>query len=145
MDFALHRDFTELASLAEDWNELLSESVTHIPFLRHEYLSAWWTTRGGGEWPESELAVVTAHHGNRLIGVAPVFSARNRDGNQALLLLGSIEISDYLDILARRADCFATFFSRLACWPRNFASSVLAVVMSAKVITTPSIRSSIVR
>ncbi len=52
----------------------------------------------------SELAVVTAHQGNRLVGVAPVFSARNRDGNQALLLLGSIEISDYLDILARRAD-----------------------------------------
>ena len=104
MDFALHRDFSELASLAEDWNKLLSDSVTHIPFLRHEYLSAWWTTRGGGEWPESELAVVTARQGDRLVGVAPVFSARNRDGNKALLLLGSIEISDYLDILARRAD-----------------------------------------
>jgi len=104
MDFALHRDFSELASLAEDWNALLAESVTHIPFLRHEYLSAWWTTRGGGEWPESELAVVTAHAGGRLAGIAPLFSARNRDGAPALLLLGSIEISDYLDILASPAD-----------------------------------------
>jgi CelD/BcsL family acetyltransferase involved in cellulose biosynthesis len=33
-----------------------------------------------------------------------MFSARNREGNLALLLLGSIEISDYLDILVRPAD-----------------------------------------
>lgn len=104
MEFALHREFTELAPLAQDWNTLLAESVTHIPFLRYEYLSAWWTTRGGGEWPASELAVVTARQNGRLVGVAPVFSARNREGSQALLLLGSIEISDYLDILARPAD-----------------------------------------
>ena len=97
-------DFTDLASLAEDWNNLLAESVTHIPFLRYEYLSAWWTTRGGGEWPESELAVVTAHQDGRLVGIAPLFSASNRDGQPALLLLGSIEISDYLDIIARPAD-----------------------------------------
>jgi CelD/BcsL family acetyltransferase involved in cellulose biosynthesis len=104
MDFALQRNFLELAPLASDWNALLAESITHIPFLRYEYLSAWWTTRGGGEWPESELAVVTAHQDGRLAGIAPVFSAHNRDGKLALLLLGSIEISDYLDILARPAD-----------------------------------------
>jgi CelD/BcsL family acetyltransferase involved in cellulose biosynthesis len=104
MDFALHRNFSDLALLAADWNTLLAESVTHIPFLRYEYLSAWWATRGGGEWPESELAVVTAHQNGRLAGIAPLFSARNRDGDPALLLLGSIEISDYLDLIVRPAD-----------------------------------------
>ncbi len=83
---------------------LLAESITHVPFLRYEYLSAWWTTRGGGEWPESELAVVTARQAGRLAGIAPLFFSRNRDGDPALLLLGSIEISDYLDIIARPAD-----------------------------------------
>jgi CelD/BcsL family acetyltransferase involved in cellulose biosynthesis len=104
MEFSLHNDFSDLASLAEDWNTLLAESITHIPFLRYEYLSAWWATRGGGEWPESELAVVTAHQDGRLAGIAPLFSARNLDGEPALLLLGSIEISDYLDIIVRPAD-----------------------------------------
>ena len=104
MDFALHRNFSKLASLAEGWNALLAESVTDIPFLRYEYLSAWWATRGGGEWPESELAVVTACQAGHLAGIAPLFASRNRDGDPALLLLGSIEVSDYLDIIARPAD-----------------------------------------
>src|SRR5512143_3919989 len=99
MEFALHRNFSELAHLADEWNALLAESITHIPFLRYEYLSTWWATRGGGEWPESELAVVTASQDGHLAGLAPLFSARDRDGSMALWLLGSIEISDYLDVL----------------------------------------------
>jgi len=104
MDFTLHRKASDLVPLAAEWNSLLAESVTHVPFLRYEYLSAWWATRGGGEWPESELAVVTARQDGRLAGIAPLFSSRNRDGDPALLLLGSIEISDYLDILASQVD-----------------------------------------
>ena len=112
MEFSLHNDFSDLAPLAADWNKLLDESVTHIPFLRYEYLAAWWATRGGGEWPESELAVVTARQDGRLVGIAPLFFARNRDGQPALLLLGSIEISDYLDILALPGD-LSVFLSGL--------------------------------
>jgi CelD/BcsL family acetyltransferase involved in cellulose biosynthesis len=104
MDFALLRNLSELAPLAADWNKLLAESITHVPFLRYEYLSTWWETRGGGEWPDSELAVVTARQDGRLAGIAPLFQTRNRDGSPALLLLGSIEISDYLDIITRRPD-----------------------------------------
>jgi CelD/BcsL family acetyltransferase involved in cellulose biosynthesis len=104
MEFSLHNDFCDLFRLARDWNTLLAESATHVPFLRYEYLSAWWETRGGGEWPEAELAVVTAHQDGRLAGIAPMFSTQNADGEPALLLLGSIEISDYLDIIARPGD-----------------------------------------
>jgi CelD/BcsL family acetyltransferase involved in cellulose biosynthesis len=107
MIFTLHRDFSDLSSLAADWNVLLAGSITHIPFLRYEYLSSWWATRGGGEWPESELAVVSASVGGHLTGLAPLFFARNRDGVPALLLLGSIEISDYLDIITRPEDLSA--------------------------------------
>jgi CelD/BcsL family acetyltransferase involved in cellulose biosynthesis len=104
MEFTLQRSFTDLEPLASDWNALLSESITHVPFLRYEYLRAWWETRGGGEWPDSQLAVVIARQDGRLAGVAPLFIARNRDGDSALLLLGSIEISDYLDLIVRPAD-----------------------------------------
>ena len=107
MEFTLHRSFTDLETLAPEWNELLNESITHVPFLRHEYLRTWWGTRGGGEWPDSELAVVIARQDGQLVGVAPLFAAKNRDGNPALLLLGSIEISDYLDLIVRPADLSA--------------------------------------
>ena len=98
--------------MADEWNALLAESITHVPFLRHEYLMAWWATRGGGEWPESELAIVTARQNGRLVGIAPMFSARNREGDPGLLLLGSIEISDYLDVIVRPED-LSVFLSGL--------------------------------
>lgn len=102
MKFTLHTTFpTELEA---DWNGLLAESVTHVPFLRFEYLHNWWQTRGGGEWDETaQLSIITAHEGERLLGIAPLFRA-SFDGNDALLLLGSIEISDYLDFIVRPDD-----------------------------------------
>jgi CelD/BcsL family acetyltransferase involved in cellulose biosynthesis len=102
MEFQLHTTFP--TQLAAAWNALLDESVTHVPFLRYEYLEAWWQTRGGGEWPQSELAIVTASQGGALVGVAPLFFAANRSGRPSLLLLGSIEISDYLDLVVRPGD-----------------------------------------
>jgi CelD/BcsL family acetyltransferase involved in cellulose biosynthesis len=105
MKFTLYQHFSDLEPLGSEWNALLAESITHVPFLRWEYLTTWWETRGGGEWPsEAELAIVTASEAGRLVGIAPLFFAANRDGEAALLLLGSIEISDYLDLIVRPAD-----------------------------------------
>lgn len=89
--------------LAGEWNTLLACcSASHVPFLRYEYLSSWWQFRGGGEWPQAELFTVTAlDEEGRLAAAAPLFFSRNREGENALLLLGSIEISDYLDLLVR--------------------------------------------
>ncbi len=102
MEFKLHTTFP--ATLEEDWNALLTESITHVPFLRYEYLHNWWQTRGGGEWDESaELAIIIAHEGERLVGIAPLFHTEFNGAN-ALLFLGSIEISDYLDFIVREAD-----------------------------------------
>jgi len=124
MKFALHNDFSELDP--NEWNALLSESISDVPFLRYEYLSAWWSTRGGGEWlpTETELVLVSARENGRLIGIAPLFlseqsprhlhrtayvavqvsETERSDGRQALMLLGSIEISDYLDLIVRMED-----------------------------------------
>ena len=104
MKFTLHTSFETLAPLAGEWNALLAESITDAPFLHYEYLRDWWLTLGGGEWTQADLAVVTAHEGTRLVGIAPLFHATNRDGLPALLLLGSIEISDYLDLIVGPAD-----------------------------------------
>lgn len=101
MDFILHKDFSSLDAAA--WNALLAESITNVPFLRYEYLSNWWTTRGGGEWDAPELVLVSAHQDGHLLGIAPLFCAEY-DGGPALMLAGSIEISDYLDLIVRKAD-----------------------------------------
>ncbi|HEX2979521.1 MAG TPA: GNAT family N-acetyltransferase, partial [Anaerolineaceae bacterium] len=105
INYELIRTEAELESLSGEWNALLAESAIHVPFLRHEYLNTWWQTRGGGEWPDdARLAVVAARRDGQLIGLAPFFQATNRDSRPALLLLGSIEISDYLDVISRPAD-----------------------------------------
>jgi CelD/BcsL family acetyltransferase involved in cellulose biosynthesis len=98
MKFTLHKDISELH--ASTWNQLLSQSVSNVPFLRYEYLSAWWGTRGGGEWPEAELVLVSATENGELMGIAPLFLTEY-EGARSLLFLGSIEISDYLDLIVR--------------------------------------------
>jgi len=105
MVIAIIRTLPELISLEKEWNDLLAISASHVPFLRHEYITAWWQGLGGGEWLQGELYVVTARQEQgELIGIAPLFLTENRDGEPALMLLGSIEISDYLDVIARPED-----------------------------------------
>ena len=102
MDFNLYSEFPE--DLQTEWNHLLDESVSHVPFLRYEYLKTWWQTRGGGEWPDgAQLVLVTAREDGRLVGGAALFLAEHQ-GAPALLLVGAIEMSDYLDLLARPED-----------------------------------------
>jgi CelD/BcsL family acetyltransferase involved in cellulose biosynthesis len=113
MDLQLIRSEAEFDNLGGEWNTLLEDSATHVPFLRHEYLRIWWQNRGGGEWPEAELAIVTARDANQaLVGIAPLFFTHNREGEAALMLLGSIEVSDYLDVIVRAED-LAEFVDRL--------------------------------
>jgi CelD/BcsL family acetyltransferase involved in cellulose biosynthesis len=103
MQFEIHRDAAVFEQLTAEWNALLDRAVTRVPFLRAEYQQAWWAERGGGEWPAAELLVVTARgEDGALVGIAPLFEAKNREGRPALLLIGSIEISDYLDFVVAR-------------------------------------------
>jgi CelD/BcsL family acetyltransferase involved in cellulose biosynthesis len=105
MQIATIRSQQELLSLEDEWNDLLAISASRVPFLRHEYITAWWQGMGGGEWSNGELNIITARSAEgRLIGIAPLFKTVNRTGEPALMLLGSIEISDYLDIIAREED-----------------------------------------
>ena len=95
------RSMPEMQALEEEWNALLVRSANSVPFLRYEYQSAWWQTLGGGEWPQGELLIVTGRQDDgQLFGIAPLFFTKNREGNPALMFIGSIEISDYLDVIA---------------------------------------------
>jgi CelD/BcsL family acetyltransferase involved in cellulose biosynthesis len=115
MEFTHYKTFP--TDLKEEWNQLLAKSANDVPFLRFEYLADWWQTRGGGEWlQEAELAILAAHEGSDLVGIAPFFITE-QDGQKKLLLLGCIEISDFLDLIVSedRSRAFIngllTFFS----------------------------------
>ena len=101
MKYTLHKDFSEINP--QEWNDLLSGSITDTPFLRYEYQQTWWEHHGGGEWQNPKLVLVTAREDEKLIGIAPLFISEY-DGQSALLLIGSIEISDYLDLIVRMDD-----------------------------------------
>ena len=88
--------------LQSQWNNLLAASSTRVPFLRLEYLLAWWPRLGGAtEWPHGSLYVVTAREHGQLVAAAPLFKSVTKDGDPLMALVGSDEISDYLDFLAR--------------------------------------------
>ena len=83
----------------QDWDSLVERSETNVPFLRYGYLKNWWEFKGGGEWPEnSDLVLIAGFSDDQLVGIAPLFSPADAD-EKKLLLLGSIEISDYLDLI----------------------------------------------
>jgi CelD/BcsL family acetyltransferase involved in cellulose biosynthesis len=109
MNFTLHKDFSEIDPTA--WNALVQQSSTDTPFSRYEYLSEWWQTLGGGEWrvgadgraERPQLVLISAIENDQLVGIAPLFLTEY-DGQRALMLVGSIEISDYLDLIVREQD-----------------------------------------
>ena len=109
MNFILHRDFSEFS--AKTWNSLVEHSIADTPFSRYEYLSEWWKTLGGGEWKQATLVLVSAMENDQLVGIAPLFITEY-DGQRALMLAGSIEISDYLDLIVR-AENLPRFLSGL--------------------------------
>jgi CelD/BcsL family acetyltransferase involved in cellulose biosynthesis len=99
MDFSYTQEFPE--NIKTEWNTFVTSGVSHVPFLRYEYLKNWWRTRGGGEWSnDSQLLILSGSENGRLIGIAPCFVTEHA-GKKELLFLGSIEISDYLDFLVR--------------------------------------------
>jgi CelD/BcsL family acetyltransferase involved in cellulose biosynthesis len=97
MDFTLHNEFP--VDIESEWDAILVTNSVHVPFLKFGYQKIWWETRGGDEWPEANLVLITAREAGKLVGIAPLFLALDKEKNPALFNTGSIEVSDYLDLL----------------------------------------------
>jgi CelD/BcsL family acetyltransferase involved in cellulose biosynthesis len=107
----------EWAALAEDWNALLAASHADAPFLRYEFQRAWWAHKGGGEWPDGQLSILTGRgEDGALLGIAPLFQAADPDGREILMFIGSHEIADFLDVIARPEDHAAFLAAVLDHW-----------------------------
>jgi CelD/BcsL family acetyltransferase involved in cellulose biosynthesis len=93
--------FTDPAAwsgLEPEWNALLARGAADYPFLRYEFQRAWWEHLGGGEWPAGELRIAAWREDGALRGLAPLFRSA-RGGEAGWYLIGSLEISDYLDVI----------------------------------------------
>ncbi len=99
MIFSTHITFSD--NLSQAWDELLAVSASNVPFLKYNYQKIWWESRGANEWSmDSELVLITAEDAGILRGVAPLF----RTPQGELHLVGSTEISDFLDFVVRPED-----------------------------------------
>jgi CelD/BcsL family acetyltransferase involved in cellulose biosynthesis len=95
----LHTDqsFSELSDI---WEALLRRSGSNTPFQQPCYLDAWWSTMGGGEWDEGELWLgVGKLDSGEIAGIAPLFFTKDQKGRPSILIVGSAEVSDYLDFI----------------------------------------------
>jgi len=90
-------------ALKNEWDTLLSHSAINVPFLRYGYLKQWWQTLGGGEWDSGEVCIHVGYKDGKLAGIAPLFKTTKK-GMPLLQFIGSMEISDYLDIIATPED-----------------------------------------
>ncbi len=115
MKLIIERDACAFDALREAWNDLLRQSQTDTIFLSWEWQTTWWR-----HWGTDELYLLHWHdpESDRLLALAPLYIERTPDGRRRLLLVGGIEVSDYLDIIVTPAAA-AAVYADLAAWLRS--------------------------
>lgn len=103
-------------ALEDEWNALLARSRFNTVFLTYEWQTTWWDYLGTGD-----LWIVAMHHPEtrELVGIVPLYLAVSEKGKWAgrrkLNLVGCIEVSDYLDVIAAKGWEHAVF-ATLRAW-----------------------------
>lgn len=88
-------------ALRAEWNALLRRSRFNTIFLTYEWQTTWWEYLGEGElW----ILAMRRTDTDELVGIVPLYRVVNSDGPWAgkykFNIVGCIEVSDYLDIIA---------------------------------------------
>lgn len=99
MNITLYTDETLFADLSDEWNGLLNDSLADKVFLTRDWQQTWWEAYHPGRiWA---LAIRDEESG-RLEGLAPWFLAIDPDGTRILREIGCVDVTDYLELIARR-------------------------------------------
>ncbi len=98
MQIEIHSDPGGFETLAGEWNELLHDSAVDTIFLTLQWQSIWWHHLGDGIL----TLVVLRDKSGRLVGLAPLRRTPTEDGGWELTTVGCVDVSDYVDIMARR-------------------------------------------
>ena len=110
LQLKVFKDETGFAALRPHWNTLLANSAANTLFLTWEWQSTWWRCLGIGD-----LYLLAWFDGDRLVGVAPLFLAEGDDGVRRFGLVGCVDVSDYLDVIAL-PECEETVYRGLLDW-----------------------------
>jgi CelD/BcsL family acetyltransferase involved in cellulose biosynthesis len=103
METTIHTTPDVFAQLQPEWNAVLHQSTADTPFLTYEWQKTWSDCLCSCE---GDVYLLTVRDGGALLGIAPLFviSALDKDGKpqRLLRLIGSVDASDYLDLIAVR-------------------------------------------
>ena len=66
------RDFESFLALEPEWTELADRNGTHNPFMRHEWIRAWWECFGHGK----EMHIVVVRPNGQIRAIAPLMLTR---------------------------------------------------------------------
>ncbi len=118
METVIHSNSDIFEQLRPEWNALLHNSMADTPFLTYEWQKTWSDCLCSCE---GELHLLTVRDGGALLGIAPLFvlSEPDKDGQpkRLLRLIGSVDASDYLDLIAVRGqerEVFSAMLEALA-------------------------------
>lgn len=87
-------------SLEKGWQEFLHACANNHIFITPQWQRAWWQTFGNG----NELLLLSVRQGSELVAIAPMMYR-----NGKLALIGSSDVCDYMDFIARRGEEASVF------------------------------------
>ncbi len=103
METSIHTSPDTFEHLQPEWNSVLRNSAADTPFLTYEWQKTWSDCLCSCE---GELHLVTVRDSGALLGIAPLFVLSEPDEHgqprRLLRLIGSVDASDYLDLIALR-------------------------------------------
>lgn len=67
-------DYRSFVNLEGDWNRLVEEAGIDHPFLKHEWVRAWWDSFGKGK----TLHILVVRAGEETVAIAPLMASRAR-------------------------------------------------------------------
>ncbi len=97
MNMETYRDAGAFDALAAEWDGVLARAATDVIFLTHAWQSIWWRHMQPGE----PFVIAFRDDAGALQAIIPLF-LHEYDGRRVLAIIGSEEISDYLDFIVPR-------------------------------------------
>lgn len=110
LQLQVFKDETGFDLLRPHWNALLARSTANTLFLTWEWQSTWWRCLGTGD-----LHLLAWFDDGQPVGIAPLFLSQSTDGERRFALVGCIDVSDYLDVIAA-PDYEEAVYSALLDW-----------------------------
>jgi len=99
LHFATHTDDEAFERLQAEWNDLVYRSQANQVFSLWEWHYHWWQAYQAGT-----LYIVTVRaEDGLLVGLAPLFVEKHAEYGRVLRVIGSDDVTDYLDILIDKA------------------------------------------